>query len=236
MLGKLPGQPRRRGQAATVIARFVRMRNRGRASSPESWDLVHWTALHDKTRPSGTAPIPQDEVQAVVEKTLAGEPPDTVTQWTGRAMAVACGLSLTTAQRIWRSHRLQPHRMRTFKRSTNPQLATKLDDIVGLYISPPRHAVALSVDETAAVERTKPNQGPRPHATGTLAQARQVRTFTHDDVRNGTKTLFAALNTLEGTVLGRHSPRHRHGDLITFLNHIEDNIPAGKVIHAIMDK
>jgi hypothetical protein len=76
--------------------------------------------LHDKTRPPGTAPVPQDAVQAVVEKTLTGEPPGAVTHWTGRAMAAACGLSLSTVQRIWAAHKLQPHRVRTFKRSTDP--------------------------------------------------------------------------------------------------------------------
>ena len=108
--------------------------------------------LHDKTRPPGTAPIPQDEVQAVVEKTLTGEPPGAVTHWTGRAMAGACGLSLTTVQRIWRSHKLQPHRVRTFKRSTDPQFAAKLDDVVGLYMSPPRRAVVLSIDEKSQIQ------------------------------------------------------------------------------------
>ena len=185
--------------------------------------------LHDKTRPPGTAPVPQDEVQAVVEKTLTGEPPGAVTHWTGRAMAAACGLSLTTVQRIWRSHKLQPHRVRTFKRSTDPQFAAKLDDVVGLYLSPPRHAVVLSIDEKSQIQALDRTQPGLPLKRGRCA------TFTHDYVRNGTTTLFAALSTLEGTVFGRCSPRHRHGEFIAFLDHIEDAIPAGKVIHAIMD-
>ncbi len=185
--------------------------------------------LHDKTRPPGLTPIPQAEVQAIVEKTLTGEPPGTVTHWTGRAMAAACGLSLSTVQRIWRSHRLQPHRVRTFKRSTDPQFAAKLDDVVGLYMSPPRHAVVLSVDEKSQIQALDRTQPGLPLKRGKCA------TFTHDYVRNGTTTLFAALSTLEGTVFGRCSPRHRHGEFIAFLDQIEEAIPAGKVIHAVMD-
>ena len=180
--------------------------------------------LHDKTRPPGLTPIPQAEVQAIVEKTLTGEPPGTVTHWTGRAMAAACGLSLSTVQRIWRSHRLQPHRVRTFKRSTDPQFAAKLDDVVGLYMSPPRHAVVLSVDEKSqiqALDRTQPGGACKRLRSAKLSgvaggglplKRGKCATFTHDYVRNGTTTLFAALSTLEGTVFGRCSPRHRHGE------------------------
>ena len=103
--------------------------------------------LRDKTRPPGTPATPQADVQAVLERTLTGEPPGATTHWMGRAMAAACGLSLRTVQRIWHAHRLQPHRVRTFKRSTDPRFPAKLDDVVGLYMAPPRHAVVLSIDE-----------------------------------------------------------------------------------------
>jgi hypothetical protein len=125
------------------------------------------------------------------------EPPGAVTRWTGRAVAAAIGISLRSVQRIWQEHRLQPHRVRTFKRSTDPAFAEKVEDIVGLYMDPPRHAVVLSVDEKSqiqALERTRPD---RPLAAGRPA------TRTHDYVRHGTTTLFAALNVLEGTVIGR---------------------------------
>ncbi len=125
--------------------------------------------LRDKTRPPGKPATPQDEVQAVLERTLTGEPPGEATHWTGRAMAALCGLSLTTVQRIWRSHHLQPHRVRTFKRSTDPHFAAKLDDVVGLYMAPPRHTIVLSVDEKVS------DPGARPHAAGAAAQARPVR-------------------------------------------------------------
>ena len=119
--------------------------------------------------------------------------------------------------------------MRTFKRSVDPQFATKLDDVVGLYMSSPRHAVVLSTDEKSQIQALDRTQPGLPLKRGKCA------TFTHDDVRNGTTTLFAALDTLEGTVFGRCSPRHRHGEFIAFLDQIDDAVPAGKVIHAIMD-
>ena len=185
--------------------------------------------LRDKTRPPGLTPVPQAKVQAVVELTLTGEPPGAVTHWTGRAMAAACDLSLSTVQRIWNAYKLQPHRVRTFKRSTDPQFAAKLDDVVGLYMAPPRHTIVLSIDEKSQIQALDRTQPGLPLKRGKCA------TFTHDYIRNGTTTLFAAMSTLEGTVFGRCSPRHRHGEFIAFLDHIEDAIPAGKVIHAIMD-
>jgi transposase len=106
--------------------------------------------LRDKTRPPGTPPVPQAKVHAVVERTLRA-PPGAVTHWTGRAMASAMGLSLRTVQRIWAAHKLQPHRIRTFKRSTDPDFAARLDDVVGLYMNPPRHAVVFSIDEKSHV-------------------------------------------------------------------------------------
>ena len=185
--------------------------------------------LRDKTRPPGTPATPQEDVQAVLERTLTGEPPGEATHWTGRAMAAVSGLSLRTVQRIWGAHRLQPHRVRTFKRSTDPQFAAKLDDVVGLYMAPPRHTIVLSVDEKSQIQALDRTQPGLPLKPGKCA------TYTHDYVRNGTTTLFAALNTLEGTVFGRCAPRHRHQEFIAFLDQVEDAVPAGKVIHAIMD-
>jgi Homeodomain-like domain len=115
--------------------------------------------LRDKTRPPGIPPVPQAKVHAVVERTLR-EPPGAVTHWTGRAMAKAMGLSLRTIQRIWDAHKLQPHRIKTFKRSNDPDFAAKLDDVVGLYMNPPRHAVVVSIDEKSqiqALDRTQPD-------------------------------------------------------------------------------
>ena len=144
-------------------------------------------------------------------------------------MAKAVGLSLRTVQRIWKAHRLQPHRIRTFKRSNDPAFAEKVEDVVGLYMHPPAHAVVLSIDEKSqiqALDRTQPGLPIKPGRCGTM---------THDYKRHGTTTLFAALNTLDGVVLGRCMQRHRHQEFIRFLNAVERAVPVGKLVHAIVD-
>jgi Homeodomain-like domain/DDE superfamily endonuclease len=184
--------------------------------------------LRDKTRPPGKAPVPPETVAQVLAITCS-EPPGEVTHWTGRAVAKKVGLALRTIQRIWQAHRVQPHRVRTFKRSNDPAFAEKVEDIVGLYMSPPAHAVVLSIDEKSqiqALSRTRPGAPVRPGRPATM---------THDYKRHGTTTLFAALNVLDGTVLGRCMQRHRHQEFIRFLNAVEAAVPAGKVVHAIMD-
>lgn len=184
--------------------------------------------LRDKTRPPGTPPLPKDVEQRVVELTMT-EPPENATHWTGRAMARTVGIALSTVQRIWADHGLQPHRIRTFKISRDPAFVDKLHDIVGLYIDPPKHAVILSIDEKSqiqALDRTQPGLPMKPGRCGTM---------THDYKRHGTTTLFAALNVLEGTVIGRCMQRHRHQEFIRFLNAIEQTVPAGKLVHVILD-
>jgi transposase len=184
--------------------------------------------LRDAARGPGKAPVPADVVQRLIALTCA-EPPGEATHWTGRAMAKAMAVSLRTVQRIWAAHKLQPHRLRTFKRSTDPDFAAKLEDVVGLYVAPPKHALVLSIDEKSqiqALDRTQPGLPLKPGKAGTL---------THNYLRNGTTTLFAALNTLEGTVIGRCMARHRHQEFLRFLGAIERDVPAGKVIHAIVD-
>ena len=184
--------------------------------------------LRDRTRKPGKAPIPAETVARVVALTC-GPPPAEATHWTGRAMARAAGISLRSVQRIWQAHRLQPHRVRTFKRSRDPEFAAKLVDVVGLYIDPPAHAVVLSIDEKSqiqALDRTQPGLPIKPGRCGTL---------THDYKRHGTTTLFAALNVLEGTVIGRCMQRHRHTEFIRFLNAVERKVPAGKLIDAVVD-
>ena len=184
--------------------------------------------LRDKTRPPGRAPLPAATVAKVLALTCS-EPPGEATHWTGRAVAKAVGISLRTVQRIWAAHRLQPHRIRTFKRSNDPAFAEKVEDIVGLYMNPPAHAVVLSIDEKSqiqALDRTQPGLPLKPGRAGTM---------THDYKRHGTTTLFAALDVLEGTVLGRCMQRHTHQEYIRFLNAIEKAVPAGKIIHAIAD-
>jgi len=126
--------------------------------------------LRDKTRPPGKAPVPAATVAKVLALTCA-EPPGETTPWTGRAMAQEAGVSLRTIQRIWQAHHLQPHRLRTFKRSTDPAFAEKVEDIVGLYMNPPHHAVVLSIDEKSqiqALDRTQPGLPLKPGKCGTM--------------------------------------------------------------------
>jgi len=160
--------------------------------------------LRDKTRRPGKKPLPPDTVARVVDLAL-GTPPEETTHWTGRMLAKAAGVSLRSVQRILEAHQLAPHRMRTFKLSNDPRFAEKLKDVVGLYVDPPAHAVVLSVDEKSqiqALDRTQPGLPMKPGRAGTM---------THDYKRNGTTTLFAALNVLDGTVIGRNMQRRGAG-------------------------
>ena len=184
--------------------------------------------LREGTRKPGKPPMADADVQRLIALTCS-EPPGEVTHWTGRAMAKVMDVSLRTVQRVWKAHKLQPHRLRTFKRSNDPDFVTKLEDIVGLYMAPPAHALVLSIDEKSqiqALDRTQPGLPLKPGKCGTM---------THDYVRNGTTTLFAALNILDGTVIGRCMQRHRHQEFIRFLNAVERDVPPGKVIHVILD-
>jgi transposase len=184
--------------------------------------------LRDKTRRPGKPPIAAETVAQVVALTC-GQPPGEATHWTGRAMAKAAGISLRSVQRIWQAHQLQPHRVRSFKRSRDPNFEAKLIDIVGLYLAPPAKAVVLSIDEKSqiqALDRTQPGLPLKPGRCATM---------THDYRRYGTTTLFAALNVLDGTVIGRCMQRHRHEEFIRFLNAVERAVPPEKTIEAVVD-
>ncbi len=184
--------------------------------------------LRERTRPPGI-PGTADEKVAEVIRLTREPPPHEATQWTVRAMGAAVGLAASTVRAIWKAHGLSPHRWRQFKLSNDPAFAEKLQDVVGLYVAPPAHAVALSVDEKnqiQALDRTQP---------GLPLKKGRGPTMTHDYKRNGTTTLFAALNILDGSVIGRNMARHRHQEFIRFLNQIERDVPAGKVIHMTLD-
>ncbi len=184
--------------------------------------------LREKTRPPGIPKTSDVKVAEVIRLTLE-PPPHEATHWTLRAMAAQVDLAASTVRAIWKAHGLSPHRWRQFKLSNDPAFAEKLHNVVGLYVSPPAHAVVLSVDEKSqiqALDRTQP---------GLPLKKGRGPTMTHDYKRNGTTTLFAALNVLTGEVLAKNMPRHRHQEFIRFLNQIERDIPAGKVIHVILD-
>jgi len=223
VLASVQGHPAQRVAALVGVSRPMVWRWQQRFAEAGIEGL-----LRDKTRKPGKAPIAADTVARVVALTCA-TPPHEATHWTGRAMAKAVGISLRSVQRIWDAHKLQPHRIRTFKRSRDPEFATKLVDIVGLYVDPPEHAVVLSIDEKSqiqALDRTQPGLPLKPGRCATM---------THDYKRHGTTTLFAALNLLDGTVIGRCMQRHRHEEFIRFLNDVERAVPAGKLIEAVVD-
>jgi len=184
--------------------------------------------LRDKTRPSRIPPLGQAVIDRVVALT-GTDPPGETTHWTAAAMAKATGISVSSVQRIWRAHGLEPHRVRQFKLSNDKAFAGKLRKIVGLYVDPPAHAVVLSVDEKSQIQALDRTQPGLPMKKGRLG------TMTHDYIRNGTTTLFAALDVLEGKVIGRCMQRHRHQEFIRFLNAIEAEVPAGKIVHVIVD-
>src|SRR5216110_2696085 len=206
------------GKAKTVIWRWQeRFRGEGAAGL--------W---RDKTRRSRIPPLSPEAAKRVVALTLAG-PPQAASHWTGSAMAEAAGISVSSVQRIWRAHGLQPHRVRQFKLSNDPQFAAKLHEIVGLYVDPPDHAVVLSVDEKSqiqALDRTQPGLPMKKGRAGTM---------THDYKRHGTTTLFAALDVLEGKVIGRCMQRHRHREFLRFLKLIDHRTPPGLDLHLIVD-
>ncbi len=206
--------------------------------------------LRDKTRPSRIPPLGADAADRVVALTLK-DPPTETTHWTAAMMAGQTGLSESSVRRIWRAHGLQPHRVRQFKLSNDPDFVAKLRDVVGLYVDPPAHAVVLSVDEKSqiqALDRTQPGLPLKKGRAGTSCWKHAFGMMTHDYKRNGTTTLFAALNVLDGAVIGKNMQRHPlpgsasssdaregHQEFIRFLNEIERQVPAGKAVHAILD-
>jgi transposase len=185
--------------------------------------------LRDKTRRSRIPALAKAKVAALIRRTLEEPPPGEATHWTVRAMARASGVSPAKVHQIWQAAGLAPHRVRRFKLSTDPAFAAKVEDVVGLYVDPPKHAIVLSVDEKSQIQALDRTQPGLPMKRGRLG------TMTHDYKRNGTTTLFAALNVLDGTVIGRNMQRHRHQEFIRFLNAVEREVPAGKLIHVILD-
>jgi transposase len=184
--------------------------------------------LKDATRPPGKKPLSPEMIKRVVELTLNQKPPGR-THWSERSMAARVGLAPSTVHNIWKAHGLKPHLTRTFKLSRDPAFTAKVQDIVGLYLNPPDKALVLSVDEKSqiqALDRTQPGLPMKKGRAGTM---------THDYKRHGTTTLFAALNMLDGRVIGECMPRHRHGEFLRFLKRIDRETPAELDLHLIVD-
>jgi transposase len=184
--------------------------------------------LRDASRPGRRKQITPAQVHAIVEATLRTRPP-AATHWSSRTLAKAQGVSDGTIRKIWRQHRLQPHRVGRFKLSTDPQFVEKLRDVVGLYLHPPAKAVVFCVDEKSgiqALDRTRPVVPLRPGVP-----ERQ----THDYVRHGTTTLYAALRVLDGVVIGECRRRHRTQEFLRFLHRLEQTTPPRQALHLILD-
>ena len=184
--------------------------------------------LRDKTRPPGTPRLPLDVAERVVALTLC-DPPGETTHWTGRLMAKVAGVGLTSVQRIWKAHGLAPHRIRAFKLSNDPFFVEEVRDIVGLYLNPPDHAIVLAVDEKSQIQALSRTQPVLPMGLG------YVEGVTHDYVRHGTTTLFAALDIATGTVFTDCKPRHRHQEFLAFLKRIDSAVPAHLDVHLVVD-
>src|SRR5713101_9920412 len=180
----------------------------------------------DAPRPGRKPQISAKRIQQIVRMTTQEKPSD-ATHWSTRNMAAAAGISEASVRRIWKKHGLKPHRVESFKISNDPAFAEKLEDIVGLYLNPPEHALVLCVDEKSqiqALDRTQP---------GLPLKRGRAGTITHDYKRNGTATLFAALNTANGEVYGLCQERHRHQEWLKFLRLLDQNMPAHLELHLI---
>jgi len=168
------------------------------------------------------------KIKAVVDATLQSKPKG-MTQWSCRLMAKNQGVSKSTVSNIWRSHNIKPHRVKTFKLSRDPKFLEKLTDVVGLYLNPPQQAIVLCVDEKSqiqALDRTQP---------GLPLKKGRCGTMTHDYKRHGTTTLFAALEVLQGRVIGQCHARHRHQEWLKFLQRLDVEFPAPTSLHLVMD-
>jgi transposase len=182
----------------------------------------------DAPRPGRGRTITDRKVASIIKLTTSTKPAN-ATHWSTRSMAEKAGVSEATVRRIWRAHGLKPHLSRSFKVSSDPQFAEKLADVVGLYLNPPEHAIVLSVDEKSqiqALDRTQP---------GLPIKKGRCGTMTHDYKRNGTATLFAALDTLDGRVISMCDDRHRHQEWLRFLRVIDKLTEKGKRVHLIVD-
>ena len=189
----------------------------------ERLDGLTWVRPGRGRKPS----ISAEKVRQIVHATQRTKPAN-ATHWSCRTMARAQGVSSATVQRIWNAHGLQPHRAKTFKVSRDPQFVDKLTDVVGLYLNPPDKALLLCVDEKSQIQALQRTQPGLPLKKG------RCGTFTHDYKRHGTTMLFAALDVLDGTVVGQCQGRHRHQEFLKFLRRIEKGFP-GRELHLILD-
>jgi transposase len=216
------------GKTNTAIARETRVKKQTVGKWRGRFLVKRLDGLLDEPRPGAPRKITDADVEQVVTLTLESAPRD-ATHWSTRSMAAKVGLSQTAIARIWRAFSLQPHRSETFKLSKDPLFVEKVRDIVGLYLDPPDKALVLCVDEKSqiqALDRTQPLLPMRPG---------QVERRTHDYVRHGTTSLFAALEVKSGKIIGECHRRHRAIEFRTFLDRIDGELPLDLAVHLILD-
>jgi transposase len=184
--------------------------------------------LHNELKPGRPRSTSEEQVAQLIDTALRSKPKGK-THWSGRGLAAETGLSKTTVHRYLSLFGVQPHRSRSFKLSTDPFFIEKVRDIVGLYLNPPQNALVLCVDEKSQVQALERTQPLLPMGLG------YVEGITHDYVRHGTTTLFAALDVANGSILSQCKPRHRHQEFLSFLRHIEANVPDYLDVHLICD-
>jgi len=199
--------------------------------------ISHWrrcwrergvAGLHGELRPGRPRSYGDEQVAMLMRKVLRSRPPN-ATHWTVRSAAQETGISKSTVARYFGLFGVQPHRSKSFKLSTDPFFVEKVRDVVGLYLDPPDRALVLSVDEKSQIQALERTQPVLPMGLG------YVEGVTHDYYRHGTTTLFAALNVLDGSVISQCKPRHRHQEFLSFLNHLERQIPEDLTVHLIAD-
>jgi transposase len=217
------------GKPNSEIARELRISRPKVLRWRERFEICGVQGLYQgASRPGRKGQSSEETEKKIVELTLHSKP-ENATHWSCRTLAKKAGVCAATVNRVWRRHRLQPHRVETFKLSRDKQFVEKVRDVVGLYLNPPDRALVLSVDEKSqiqALDRTQP---------GLPLKKGRCETMTHDYKRNGTTTLFAALNMLDGTVIGKCMPRHRSKEFIKFLEYIDGQTPVELDLHLIVD-
>ncbi len=217
------------GMAGTHIAAEVRVSPATVKSWRDRFGQEGLSSLGGVRPGRGRKPQLSDEKVAEIVHATLHEKPEGETHWSCRTMAKAQGVSPATVQRIWAARGLKPHLIKTFKLSNDPRFEEKLIDVVGLYLNPPEKAVVLCMDEKSQIQALDRSQASLPIKKG------RAGTMTHDYKRNGTTTLFAALDVLSGEVIGQCLPRHRHGEFLKFLRTIDREVPSGLQIHLILD-
>ncbi len=212
----------------TVVAQQYRTTNQTVGKWRRRFIESRLDGLYDEPRVGGPRTISDDEVEAVIIRTLETKPKGH-THWSTRKMADKAGISHTMVGRIWRTFGLKPHITRSFKLSPDPQLVAKVRDVVGLYMNPPNNAVVFSFDEKSQIQALERAQPILPMDIG------QPERQTHNYIRNGTLDLFAALNVATGEVIARCKQQHRAKDFLVFLREIDEHVPPELQIHVVLD-